>query len=122
VVVFPVRDFLVDLLFGWLFFLSGFFVWLVVSPSFLSEPGFTGYEGFSGWHPVMRWSFFRFGIFYLTFFVWLVVWLVVFCLAFLFGLLFHLLFCLNQDLQDIRDFQDGRLMCSGRFSGSGFFI
>ncbi len=56
------------------------------------------------------------------FFGWLVVWLVVFCLAFLFGLLFHLLFCLNQDLQDIRDFQDGTLMCSGRFSGSGFFI
>jgi hypothetical protein len=44
-----------------------------------------------------------------------------FCLAFLFGWLFHLLFCLNQDLQDIRDFQDGTLMCSGRFSGSGFF-
>jgi hypothetical protein len=64
VVVFPVRDFLVGLLFGWLFFLSGFFVWLVVSPSF----------------------------------------------------------CLNQDLQDIRDFQDGRLMCSGRFSVSGFFV
>jgi hypothetical protein len=40
------------------------------------------------------------------FFGWLVVWRVV--------------FCLNQDLQDIRDFQDGRLMCSGRFSGSGF--
>jgi hypothetical protein len=29
--------------FGWLF------IWLFVSPSFLSEPGFTGYEGFSGW-------------------------------------------------------------------------
>jgi hypothetical protein len=52
--------------------------------------------------------------------------------AFLVGLLFGWLFfvwlvvspsfCLNQDLQDIRDFQDGRLICSGRFSGSGFFV
>ena len=47
VVVFPFRDFLSDFfclaccLVGC--FLSGFFVWLVVSPSFLSEPGFIGY-------------------------------------------------------------------------------
>jgi hypothetical protein len=46
------------------------------------------------------------GCFLSGFFVWLVV---------------SPSFCLNQDLQDIRDFQDGRLMCSGRFSGSGFF-
>ncbi len=37
-------------------------------------------------------------------------------------LLFNPSFCLNQDLQDIRDFQDGRLMCSCRFSGSGFLV
>jgi hypothetical protein len=39
-----------------------------------------------------------------------------FCLTFLSH--FLSVFCLNQDLQDIRDFQDGRLMCGGRFSGS----
>jgi hypothetical protein len=48
------------------------------------------------------------------------------------GFLFHFfvslfvcflsVFCLNQDLQDIRDFQDGRLIVCGRFSGSGFLF
>jgi hypothetical protein len=46
-----------------------------------------------------------------------------FFLAGTFGVIFFplLSFCLNQDLRDIRDFQDGRLMCSERFSGSTIF-
>ncbi len=35
---------------------------------------------------------------------------------------FCLIFCLNQDLQDIRDFQDGRLIVCERFSGSTIFV
>jgi hypothetical protein len=31
-------------------------------------------------------------------------------------------FCLKQDLRDIRNIRDGRLMWNGRFSGSGFFV
>jgi hypothetical protein len=34
------------------------------------------------------------------------------------GLFVRSCFCLNQDLRDIRDFQDGRLIVCGRFSGS----
>ena len=65
----------------------------------------------------MQWSFFRFVLFWLAcclagcflsgFFVWLVV---------------SPSFCLNQDLQDMRDFQDGRLIVCERFSGSTIFV
>ena len=43
-----------------------------------------------------------------------------FLVGFLYGFLFHLLFCLNQDLQDIRDFQDG--VVGGRMWLVGFEI
>jgi hypothetical protein len=47
------------------------------------------------------------GCFLSGFFVWLVV---------------SPSFCLNQDLQDMRDFQDGRLIVCERFSGSTIFV